>query len=45
MDAEHLIEVGARSVHFPQVEVVNHDGKGKLAKVIPVELDLLNAFA
>ena len=44
MDAEHLVEVGACSVHFGQVEVVNHDGKGKLAKVVPVQLDLRNSF-
>ena len=26
VDAEHLVEFGARAVHLGQVEVVNHDG-------------------
>ena len=44
VDAEYLIEFGACPVHLGHVEVVNHDGQGKLAKVIPVQLDLLDAF-
>ena len=45
VDAEDFIEVGARPVHLGHVEVVNHDGERKLAEVIPVQLDLLDAFA
>src|ERR1019366_10612599 len=44
VDAEYLIEVGARPVYFGHVEVVNHDGERELTKVIPVQLDLLDAF-
>ena len=45
MDAEDFVEVGAGAVHLGQIEVVNHDGQRKLAEVIPVQLDLLDAFA
>ncbi len=45
MDAEHLIEVGAGTIYLGHVEVVDHDGEGKLAKVVPVQLNLLDAFA
>src|SRR5229473_8327248 len=45
VDAEHLIEVGAGTIHLGYVEVVDHDGEGKLAKVVPVQLNLLDAFA
>ena len=45
MDAEHLIEVGAGTIYVGHVEVVDHDGEGKLAKVVPVQLNLLDAFA
>src|SRR6266851_9278321 len=45
MDAEDFIEVGACPVYFGHVQVVNHDSEGKLAKVIPVQLDLFDAFA
>src|ERR1019366_4100684 len=45
VDAENFIEVCACLVHLGPVQVVNHDGEGKLAKVIPVQLDLLDAFA
>src|ERR1700680_3455253 len=36
VDAENFIEVGAGPVYFGHVQVVNHDGQRKLAKVIPV---------
>ena len=45
MDAEDFVEVGARTVHLGHIQVINHDGQGKLAKVIPVQLDFLDAFA
>ena len=45
VNAEDFIEVGARPVHPGHVEVVNHDGERKLAKVVPVQFDFLNAFA
>ena len=45
MDAEDFVEVGARAIHLGHIEVVNHDGERELTKVIPVQLDLLNAFA
>src|SRR5208283_5283354 len=44
VDAENLIEVGACPVHLGQVQVVNHDGEGELAKVVSVQLDLLDAL-
>ena len=44
MDAEHFVEFGARPVHLSRVEVVNHDGKRKLAEVVAVQLDFLDAF-
>src|ERR1700730_8019212 len=43
--AEDFIEVGARAIHLAHIEFVNHDGERKLAKVIPVQLNLLDAFA
>src|SRR5580658_2393101 len=45
VDAENFVEVGARPVHFGQVEVVNNNGQRKVAKVIPVQLNLLDPFA
>ena len=45
VDAEHFVEVGARPIHLGQVEVVNNDGQRKLTEVIPVQLNLLDAFA
>src|SRR5208283_1404327 len=45
VDAENLIEVGACPVHLGQVQVVNHDDERKLAKVVSVQLDFLDAFA
>ena len=45
MDAEHLVKIRARAVHFGQVQVIDDDGQGKLAKVIPVQLDFLDPFA
>jgi hypothetical protein len=36
VDAEDFIEIGAGAVHLGYVEVVNHDGEGELAKVVPV---------
>src|SRR5271157_6041534 len=45
VDAENLIEVGACPVYLGQVQVVNHDGEGELAKVVSVQFDLLDAFA
>src|SRR5580704_7127425 len=45
VDAEHFVEIGARSVHLGHFEVVNHDGQGKLTEVISVQLDLLDSFA
>ena len=45
MDAEDFVEIGARPVHLGHVEVVNHDGQGKLTEVIPVQFDLLDSFA
>ena len=45
VDAEDLIEVGACAVHLGQIEVVNHDGQRKVAEVVPVQLDFLDAFA
>src|SRR5712664_3880535 len=44
VDAENFIEVGTGPVHLGQVQVVNDDSEGKLAKVVPVQLDLRNAF-
>src|SRR5260370_19618346 len=45
VDAENFIEVGTGPVHLGQVKVVNDDGERKLAKVVPVALELRNAFA
>ena len=45
VDAENFVEVGARPIHFGQVEVVNNNGQRKVAKVIPVQLNLLDPFA
>src|SRR5260370_37208772 len=44
VDAENFIEVGTGPVHLGQVQVVNDDGERELAKVVPVQLDLRNAF-
>src|SRR5580704_5946865 len=44
MDAEDLVEVGARTVHLGHIQVINHDGQRELAEVIPVKLDFLDAF-
>src|ERR1700733_5628205 len=44
VNAENFIEVGTCPVYLGHVEVVNHDGQKELAKVIPVQLDLLAAF-
>jgi hypothetical protein len=38
VDAENFVEVGTRPIHLGQVEVVNHNGEGKLAEVISMEL-------
>src|SRR6266480_2704964 len=35
VDGKDLVELRRRAVHFPEVEIVNDDAKGKLAKVIP----------
>jgi len=42
VDAEDFIEVGTGSVHLGQVQVIDHDCEGKLAKVVPVQLNLLD---
>ena len=43
--AEDFVEIGAGTIDFGQIEVVDHDGQGKLPKVIAVQLDFLDAFA
>jgi len=45
VNAENFIEVGAGAIHLGYVEVVDHDGEGKLAKVVAVQLNLFDAFA
>ena len=44
MNAEDLIKLSACAVHLRQIEVVNYNGQRKVAEVIPVQLDLLDAF-
>src|SRR6266849_8420156 len=45
VNTEDLIELGACPVHLRRVQVINDDGQGKLAEIVPLELDLLDAFA
>src|SRR5579859_6041269 len=44
VNTEDLVELGARAVHFRRVQVINHDGEGKLAEIVSLELDLLDAL-
>src|SRR6266851_157008 len=44
VNTEHLIELGACQVHLRRVQVIDDDGEGKLAEIVPLELDLLNAL-
>jgi hypothetical protein len=44
VNTEDLIELGACPVHLRRVQVIDDDGEGKLAEIVPFELDLLNAL-
>src|SRR6266550_3673838 len=44
MDTEDLIELGACTVHPRRVQVIDDDGEGKLAEIVSLELNLLDAF-
>ena len=44
MHTEDLIKLGACMVHPRRVQVVDDDGEGKLAEIVPLELNLLDAF-
>src|SRR5712664_326269 len=44
VNAEDLIELGACSVHLCQVEVIDDDCEGKVAEIVALELDLLDAL-
>jgi len=44
VNTEDLIELGACTVHLRRVQVIDDDGEGKLAEIVPFELDLLNAL-
>src|SRR6266851_1414168 len=44
VNTEHLIKLGACQVHLRRVQVIDDDGEGKLAEIVPLELDLLNAL-
>jgi len=45
VNTEDLIELGARAVHLRWVQVINDDSEGKLAEIVPLEFDLLDALA
>ena len=45
VNTEDFVELGARPVHLGQVQVVDDDGERKLAEVVAVEFDLLDALA
>jgi hypothetical protein len=44
VNTEDLIELGACPVHLRRVQVIDDDSEGKLAEIVPFELDLLNAL-
>jgi hypothetical protein len=44
VNTEDLIELGACPVHLRRVQVIDDDGEGKLAEIVPFELDLLDAL-
>src|SRR5260370_22352340 len=44
VNTEDLVELGASAVHFRGVQVINDDGEGKLAEIVSLELDLLDAL-
>jgi hypothetical protein len=45
VNTEDLIELGACPVHLRRVQVIDDDGEGKLAEIVPLELDLLDALS
>ena len=45
VDAEDFVEFGASAVDLGQIQVVNDDGQRKLAEIIAVQFDFLDAFA
>jgi hypothetical protein len=44
VNAEHFVKFGACAVHLCRVQVIDDDGERKLAEIVPVELDLLDAL-
>ncbi len=45
MDTEDFVEFRRGPVDRSQVQVINNRGERELTKIIPVQLDLLDAFA
>ncbi len=44
VNTEDLIELGACPVHLRRVQIIDNDGEGKLAEIVPLELEFLDAF-
>ena len=43
-NTEDLVELGARTVHLRLIQIIDDDCKGKLAEIVPLELDLFDAL-
>jgi hypothetical protein len=44
VNTEDLIELRACPVHLRRVQIIDNDGEGKLAEIVPLELDFLDAL-
>ncbi len=44
VNTEDLIELGACPVHFRRIQIIDNNGEGKLAEIVPSELEFLDAL-
>src|ERR1051325_8268518 len=44
VNTKNLIKFGACTIHLHRVQVIDNDGEGKLAEIVALKLDLLDAF-
>jgi hypothetical protein len=44
VNTEDLIELGACPVHLRRIQIIDNDGEGKLAEMVPSELEFLDAL-
>ena len=45
VNTEDFVKIRARAIDFRQIQVVDDDGQREFAKIISVQLDLLDSFA